>query len=291
MSRTPCVKSLGTDFAVERNTLLVSCGTNDDRADAMARLASSTSIRSDSRPRLVWSAISTARSIVNCSAGPVGVVCVGSAGNDGMEDAGVTGAWAAADGGPARPKTATRTTAAGMNGGVRISLLIVQGIDGIEPRSARSRIETKDDTDGDRNRAGHDHGGHGHDGGPAGQVRDELRQHDADDDAGQATADGDQRGFDKELANDVLPRGADRAAHAYFAGALHHAGEHDVHDADAAHEERNRGDGDHHEQEQPARLLLLREELGRHDDREVARVPVVQVEEAADERTGVADLI
>ncbi len=70
----------------------------------------------------------------------------------------------------------------------------------------------------------------------------------------------------QELADDVaLPR-ADGAAHADLARALEHAGQHDVHDADAADQQRDRRDGHHHDVEDALRALLLGEQFGGHDD-------------------------
>ena len=62
---------------------------------------------------------------------------------------------------------------------------------------------------------------------------------------------------------------SDSAAQANFAGALQNAGQHDVHDADAADQQRDGGDGHHDGVEQMLGALLLGQQLGRHHDAEV----------------------
>src|SRR5262249_31815079 len=71
---------------------------------------------------------------------------------------------------------------------------------------------------------------------------------------------------------------ANRAADADFAGALQDRGEHDIHDADAAHQQGDRGDGDHHVGEDRLGALLLREQRGRDGDRKVLHVVVVRIQ-------------
>ena len=77
-----------------------------------------------------------------------------------------------------------------------------------------------------------------------------------------------------------LPR-ADGAADADLARALEHAREHDVHDPDAADEQRDRRERDHDEAEDALRPPLLREQLRRYDQREVVGVAVRGIEDAA----------
>ena len=62
---------------------------------------------------------------------------------------------------------------------------------------------------------------------------------DADDDAEEAADGGLDDGLDEELGDDVLPLGAEGPADADLAGAFGDGGEHDVHDADAADEQRD----------------------------------------------------
>ena len=57
----------------------------------------------------------------------------------------------------------------------------------------------------------------------------------------------------------------DGAAHADLARPLEHRGQHDVHDADAADQQRDAGDAAHHDVEQALRLpALLEQRLGHH---------------------------
>jgi hypothetical protein len=56
-----------------------------------------------------------------------------------------------------------------------------------------------------------------------------------------ANADGD--GFDQELKHNVYATGANRHAQADLAGTLRDRNQHDIHDADAADDQRNNRDG------------------------------------------------
>ena len=66
---------------------------------------------------------------------------------------------------------------------------------------------------------------------------------DSQDDSDDASSNRQHQGFGQELRQDVAPLGADGHAQADFAGALGDADEHDIHDADATHEQRHGGDG------------------------------------------------
>ena len=79
---------------------------------------------------------------------------------------------------------------------------------------------------------------------------------------------------------------ADRATDADLLRPLENAGEHDVHDADPADQQRDRGDRDHHHLEDPLRAALLRQQLGGHHDAEVPGLLVRVVEQAADDARG-----
>ena len=72
--------------------------------------------------------------------------------------------------------------------------------------------------------------------------RHDRAQHDAAGRAEHATDPGEQRGLDEELREDVAVTGADRLADADLTGALGDGHQHDVHHADAADEQRDRGD-------------------------------------------------
>ena len=60
---------------------------------------------------------------------------------------------------------------------------------------------------------------------------------------------------------------AHRAPHPDLARPLEHGGEHDVHDPDAAHEQRDRGDRPHHHVEEPLGAPALLEQRLGHDQR------------------------
>ncbi len=75
-----------------------------------------------------------------------------------------------------------------------------------------------------------------------------------------------------------------RAPQADLWRALHHARQHDVHDADAADQQRNRRERHHHDVEDALGALLLGEQLRRNDQRVVAGAAMAGLENAADDR-------
>ena len=91
-------------------------------------------------------------------------------------------------------------------------------------------------------------------------IRDSRSRTDAD----QSADDGDQHGLRQELTNNVGLACTDGAANTDFARALEHRGQHDVHDADAADQQRDAGDTDHDDGEDLncVRLLLLQQPAG-----------------------------
>ena len=68
--------------------------------------------------------------------------------------------------------------------------------------------------------------------------------------------------FDQELKEDVPPRRAERLADADLARALGDRDEHDVHDADAADEQRHRRDSGEQRREHRGRLAQRVEDVG-----------------------------
>ena len=71
-------------------------------------------------------------------------------------------------------------------------------------------------------------------------------------------------GFHDELNHDVPSLGADRAADADLARPFRHRDEHDIHDADARGQQRDRADNDHadaHGHRKSVELLRSRESL------------------------------
>ena len=85
-------------------------------------------------------------------------------------------------------------------------------------------------------------------------------------DAGHPADDREGDRLDEELADDVAAFGAQRTADADFAGPLGDRGQHDVHDADAAHDQRDGGDQAHEDDEHHPRGLGLLQQFQRHGD-------------------------
>src|SRR5205823_3326705 len=98
---------------------------------------------------------------------------------------------------------------------------------------------------------------------------DSTAQGDADHDSGDAAHDADQDRFGQELKQDLPPGRADRSAHADLLDPLEHRREHDVHDPDAADDERDRRDRAQYDVEDRLGALLLLQEQLRHRDLEV----------------------
>ena len=86
------------------------------------------------------------------------------------------------------------------------------------------------------------------------EVDDELRDGECPRHAQQAADAGEDDRLDQELLGDVPPLGAQGPADADLAGPLGHRRQHDVHDADAADQERDRGDGSQDDAELAGRL-------------------------------------
>ena len=108
-----------------------------------------------------------------------------------------------------------------------------------------------------------------------------IAQNAADDDAGDAAGEADHHRFAEELREHVALRRADRAPHADLFDALEDRREHDVHDPDAADDERDRRDRAEHDVEDRFRALLLLEQQFRHADLEVGDVVVPALQHAA----------
>src|SRR6185295_6313011 len=79
------------------------------------------------------------------------------------------------------------------------------------------------------------------------------------------------------------PPGAHRAPHADLTSAFENARKHDVHDPDAAHQQRDSGDATHHDVEDSLSLLILFEQFARHDYREVLGLAVHAGEDLVDQ--------
>ena len=72
-----------------------------------------------------------------------------------------------------------------------------------------------------------------------------------------------------------------RFADADFAGAFGDADQHDVHDADAAHQQAQSGNGDGDQADQPGDLVELLNDLVRRGDGEIVRLVGLEAADAA----------
>ena len=134
-------------------------------------------------------------------------------------------------------------------------------------------VGAEEQADGDREAEGQRDREARHDRVPVRERRDAPGDAEAQQHARDAARERDHDRLGEELAPDVPARGADGAAHADLARPLEHGGQHDVHDADAAHEQRDAGDAAHDHVEQPLRLPALLEQLLGHDQLVVGSPP------------------
>ena len=112
-----------------------------------------------------------------------------------------------------------------------------EGFYGVHVGGADGGVESEHDADKSGDGEG-EYGGPGFDdGGLVGEVGDEGGYADAEEYAESTAGAGEQDGFDEKLEDDVASFCAEGASDTDFAGAFGDAGEHDVHDADAANDE------------------------------------------------------
>src|SRR6266508_3400641 len=160
-------------------------------------------------------------------------------------------------------------------------LLVTNRLDRIQSCGLDGRVNAKQQpneyghTEGDRD------GGTGNHGGPSGGRRDDTGQREAEADADQPADDGDQDRLGQELPHDISLAGADGAADADLARTFQYCGEHDVHDPDAAYQQRNAGDADHDDVEDELGAAALFQQSGGHHHGEVAGVLVGGGEDGA----------
>src|ERR1035438_6396757 len=162
-------------------------------------------------------------------------------------------------------------------------LFVSQGVDGVDAAGLDGGVDAEDDADGDGGPKRDHHGGGSDDRLPFGGAGDQPGEEESEGNAQETAADGDEDGFGEELPNDIETAGADGAADADFAGAFHDGGEDDVHNADAAHQQRNGGDGDHDVGEDGLGALLLGEEGGGDGDGEILHGMVGGIEDGGDD--------
>src|SRR5580704_6124512 len=121
------------------------------------------------------------------------------------------------------------------------SLVRPQRFNGIELRRAHRGIDPEEESHAGGNAEGQDHSAerrsHGNGCGRAPEGHDAIGQQDSDD----AANGGEHRRLGHELEHDVIFSGAQRAANTDFARSFGHAREHDVHDHDAADDQKHSG--------------------------------------------------
>ena len=151
-------------------------------------------------------------------------------------------------------------------------LFVAQCVDGVEHRGFLGRVPSEEDAckgaDGERkeNAPGLDIDR---------ECREDIDEYGgahADEDADHAARDADQDRFDQELRQNIAPFGSDTHAQADFPGAFGHRDIHDVHDADAAHEQRNARHGRQQQGHHVGRRSEHRRKLLLGADREVVFV-------------------
>src|SRR5207244_4850816 len=135
------------------------------------------------------------------------------------------------------------------------TLLVAECGDRIQTRRAARRVEAEEDADGARDQEGTRGRRRGEERRPLREVRDQPRRADAEDDAGRAAHQAERGRLDQELEQDVPAPRPHREPDADLARALGHRHQHDVHDADAAHEERHRGEAAEQVHQHGARVL------------------------------------
>ena len=92
---------------------------------------------------------------------------------------------------------------------------------------------------------------------------------DGDGDAQQAAGAGERHGFHQELADDVAAARAHGLAHADFACALGDGDQHDVHDADTAHQQAQSRNRDGHQADEAGDVVELLDDLVGRGDGEI----------------------
>src|SRR5690349_21945747 len=152
---------------------------------------------------------------------------------------------------PAMPAPTTSTSAWAMP-----MLLVPEGDDGIETRRAAGRIDAEEEPHQRAEAERHHDGGRRDEGVPLHHPREHDSGADAEQDADGAAQDAERERLDEELQQDVALGGAQRLPHADLPGPLGDRHQHDVHDADAAHDQAHRGDAGQQRGEYLGGLLL-----------------------------------
>src|SRR5579871_6002495 len=121
--------------------------------------------------------------------------------------------------------------------------LEAQGIYRMQGGGFAGRIDAEEDADARRDDDGGEYGRGIDDGRPIEDGREQRRALDAQPDPNESADHGDNGGLDQELQEDVARGGADGLADADLAGALRDRDQHDIHDPDAPHDQRDDRDG------------------------------------------------
>ena len=126
--------------------------------------------------------------------------------------------------------------------GLSIEPFVPQRIDRRQLRRHPRRIEPEKHADRTGEADRENDGGRVNFSPPAGKMADGERRADTEGDAHEAPDEGERHRFDEELQQDVPPARPHCHAQANLTRALGDRNQHDVHDADAADEQRHRGD-------------------------------------------------
>src|SRR5215470_9432418 len=159
-------------------------------------------------------------------------------------------------------------------------------LDRIEARGAHRRVQPEDQAHGGRDAERHGDRVPGHERVPFGVYRDHARDGEAEDYADQPADETDRQRLYQELLPDVSAARAEAAADSDLARPLQDVGEHDVHDADAANQQRDAGDAAHDDVENSLRALVLLQQFSRDDDRIIVGLAVRVREQFADQDRG-----
>src|SRR6185295_6777400 len=153
-----------------------------------------------------------------------------------------------------------------------ISLLVTDSFDWIELGGLNRRINSEQKSDADGNAKGDDDGCRCNVGRPARRSGDDVSQRIAKRNSDEASDDRDQDGLRQELTNDVGLACTNGAANTDFPGAFKNGSQHDVHDTDAAHQQRDARNTNHDHAEDELRAALLLEQTRWYGDVKIAGV-------------------
>src|SRR6185369_6793647 len=152
-----------------------------------------------------------------------------------------------------------------------VLLLVAQGADRIESRGHPGRPHAEHHPDGQAEQDGRRDRRRVELEAPTGELADQGGDGEAEHDPDQAAEQRQGQGLDEELGEDVATARADGLADADLAGPLPDRDQHDVHDPDAADDQRDRGDPAEQQRERPGDRVGRLEELRLVEDREVVR--------------------